>query len=113
MAFPYSLTVPLLKDVKNQMPQALCEMGPVGLNRALLVNRDKPAFDNPDLRQAMALSLDRKSFIDILTEGEGDIGGGHKPPPRRCLGEGAGMWANQAGCESPCEKKDTQAHPRM
>src|SRR5712691_6676878 len=27
MAFPYSLTVPLLKDVKSQMPQAICEMG--------------------------------------------------------------------------------------
>src|SRR5207253_1452011 len=26
--FPYSLTVPLLRDVKNQLPQALCEMGP-------------------------------------------------------------------------------------
>src|SRR5258707_7988296 len=81
MTFPYSLTVPLLKDVKSQMPQAICEMGPVGLNRALLVNRDKPPFDNADLRRAMALSLDRRAFIDILTEGEGDIGGGHPPPP--------------------------------
>ena len=73
MTFPYSLTVPLLKDAKNQLPQALCEMGPVGLNRNLIVNRDKPPFDNPDLRRAMALSLDRQAFIDILTEGEGDI----------------------------------------
>src|ERR1700736_4499004 len=56
LTFPYSLTVPLLKDVKNQLPQAMCEMGPVGLNRGLIVNRDKPPFDNPDLRHAMALS---------------------------------------------------------
>ena len=73
LTFPYSLTVPLLKDAKNQLPQALCEMGPVGLNRNLIVNRDKAPFDNPDLRRAMALSLDRQAFIDILTEGEGDI----------------------------------------
>jgi peptide/nickel transport system substrate-binding protein len=85
MAFPYSLTVPLLKDVKSQMPQASCTMGPVGLNRALIVNRDKPPFDNPDLRRAMALSLDRQAFIDILTEGQGDIGGVLQPPP-------AGLW---------------------
>src|SRR5712692_3481662 len=85
MTFPYSLTVPLLKDVKSQMPDAICEMGPVGLNRALLVNRDKPPFDNPDLRQAMALSLDRQAFIDILTEGQGDVGGVIQPPP-------AGLW---------------------
>jgi peptide/nickel transport system substrate-binding protein len=85
MVFPYSLTVPLWKDVKRQMPDALCEMGPVGLNRALIVNRDKPPFDDPDLRQAMALSLDRQAFIDILTEGEGDIGGVVQPPP-------TGLW---------------------
>src|SRR5260370_15180448 len=67
------------------MPQAMCEMGPVGLNRNLLVNRAVPPFDNPDLRHAMALSLDRQAFIDILTEGQGDIGGAMQPPP-------AGLW---------------------
>ena len=29
----------------------------------------------------MALSLDRKAFIDIITEGQGDIGGVMLPPP--------------------------------
>jgi peptide/nickel transport system substrate-binding protein len=85
MAFPYSLTVPLLKDVKRQMPQAMCEMRPVGLNRGLIVSRDKPPFDNAELRRAMALSFDRPAFIDILTEGEGDIGGVMQPLP-------AGLW---------------------
>ncbi len=44
-----------------------------------------PPFDSPDLRRAMALSLDRKAFIDILSEGPGDIGGVLQPPP-------AGLW---------------------
>jgi peptide/nickel transport system substrate-binding protein len=87
--FPYSLTGPLLKDVKHQMPQALCEMGPVGLNRSLIVNRDRPPFNSLDLRRAMALSLDRRAFIDILTEGEGDIGGAMQPAP-------AGLWGMPA-----------------
>jgi peptide/nickel transport system substrate-binding protein len=85
LTFPYSLTPALLKDVKNQLPEALCEMGPVGLNRGLIVNRDNPPFDSPELRRAMALSLDRRVFIDILTDGEGDIGGAMQPPP-------AGLW---------------------
>ena len=33
----------------------------------------------------MALALDRKSFIDILAEGHGDIGGAMQPPPQ-------GVW---------------------
>jgi peptide/nickel transport system substrate-binding protein len=81
MIWPYSLTVPLLKEVQTQMPQAICEMTSSGGNRHLLINRDKPPFDNPDLRRAMALSLDRKAFIDILDQGQGDIGGVLQPPP--------------------------------
>jgi peptide/nickel transport system substrate-binding protein len=51
----------------------------------VLINRDKPPFDNLDLRRAMALSLDRKAFIDILDQGQGDIGGVLQPLPE-------GLW---------------------
>src|SRR5260370_5226168 len=81
MTFAYSVTEPLLKDVTNQMPDAICELAPIGVNRSLIANREKPPFDNPDLRQAMALSFDRQAFVDIVTEGQGDIGGVLQPPP--------------------------------
>src|ERR1700739_2717223 len=85
MTFSYSLPVPLLHDAKSQLPQAICELTPGSINRNLLINRDKPPFDNRDLRRAMALSLDRRAFIDIITAGQGDIGGAMLPPP-------AGVW---------------------
>ena len=72
----YSLTAPLLKDVQSQVPQAICEMTPNGgINAQLLINRDKPPFDNLELRRAMALSLDRNAFIDILVNNVGGGGG--------------------------------------
>jgi peptide/nickel transport system substrate-binding protein len=77
--------VPLIKDVKSQAPQAICELVPSNASTNLLVNREAPPFDNPDLRRALALALDRKSFIEILAEGQGDIGGAMLPPP-------AGIW---------------------
>src|SRR5262249_15381473 len=43
-------------------------------------------FDNPDIRRALALALDRKAFISILFEGQGDIGGTMLPAPD-------GLWA--------------------
>jgi peptide/nickel transport system substrate-binding protein len=85
MTWPYVVTVPLLKDIKGQAPQAICELRTTNASINLLVNRDKPPFDNADLRRAMALALDRKPFIDILTEGEGKIGGAMLPPPE-------GLW---------------------
>ena len=81
MIQPYTVAVPLLKDIKAQAPQAICELEPQNIYRDLLINRSKPPFDNRDLRRAMALSLDRKAFIDMLAEGKGDIGAAMMPPP--------------------------------
>jgi peptide/nickel transport system substrate-binding protein len=114
MTAPYTLSVPLLKDVQNQMPQAICELTPSGgVNRHLLVNRDKPPFDNLDLRRAMALSLDRKAFIDILSEGRGDIGGVLQPPPEGLWGMPPEMLKELAGYDPDVQKNRTQARQIM
>ena len=85
MTFPYEVSIPLLKDIQTQAPHAICDLAPGNASTNLIVNRDKPPFDNPEIRRAMMLSLDRKAFIDILAEGQGDIGGAMQPPP-------AGIW---------------------
>ena len=71
VTLPYDLTVPVFNDLRSQMPQAICELSPGIIPRTLLVNRDKPPFDNADMRRALALSIDRKAFIDILMQGKG------------------------------------------
>jgi peptide/nickel transport system substrate-binding protein len=78
-------SVALTRDITNQSPQAVCELNPTNVSRKLLMNPDAAPFDNPDLRRAMALSLDRKAFIDIITEGKGNVGGVMLPPPE-------GVW---------------------
>jgi len=72
---PFGVTVPTLKDFRSQTPQAICEVTATNVNRTMIVNSGAAPFHNPDLRRAMALSLDRKAFIDIITEGQGDIMG--------------------------------------
>ena len=81
MIQPYTVTAALLKEIKAQAPQAICEMEPQNIYRDLLINRSNPPFDDRGLRRAMALSLDRKAFIDILAEGQGDLGAAMLPPP--------------------------------
>jgi peptide/nickel transport system substrate-binding protein len=83
--FPTELTAALIKDIKSQDPTAVCEIGPINVSSNLILNRDKPPFDNADLRKALALSLDRKSFIDIIFQGQGDVGGTLLPQPE-------GVW---------------------
>jgi len=113
MTFPYSVTQPLLNDVKGRMPHALCETSSLGLYRSLIVNREKPPFDNADLRRAMALSLDRKSFIDTITEGQGDIGGVMQPPPEGQWGMTPEMLQELPGYDPDVQKNRAEAQQLM
>jgi peptide/nickel transport system substrate-binding protein len=85
MTFPYEVTIPMLKDVHSQMPQAVCEVTPLNVAPNLLIN-SKPPFDNPELRRAIAMTIDHRAFIDTLGEGQGDIGTAMLPAPE-------GLWA--------------------
>ena len=110
---PYGTTVPLLEDVKKQAPQAICELTATNVARNLILNPAKPPFDNPDLRRAVALSLDRKAFIDILTQGKGDIGATMLPPPEGLWGMPPEMLAKLPGYDPDIAKNRTQARKIM
>jgi peptide/nickel transport system substrate-binding protein len=81
MTFPTDVSVPLLKNIRRDSPKAKCTMRETGVSTNLIVNRDVPPFDDARIRRAMALTLDRRAFIDILNEGEGKMGGAMLPPP--------------------------------
>jgi peptide/nickel transport system substrate-binding protein len=81
MTFVTDVTVPLMRDVKAKNPSAICDLVPTAVSRNLIVNRDKPPFDNAELRSALALAIDREAFNKILQEGTGDLGGTLLPPP--------------------------------
>jgi peptide/nickel transport system substrate-binding protein len=86
MTFPTEVSIPLLKDVKSQAPNAVCVVEPNNVSTNIIINSSSPPFDNLDIRRALALALDRKAFISIMFEGQGDIGGTMEPAPQ-------GLWA--------------------
>jgi peptide/nickel transport system substrate-binding protein len=75
------ITPPLVGDLKKSAPAATCPMLPTNVTTHMLVNRERPPFDNPELRRAMMLSLDRQAFIDILTLGKAKLAVSMMPPP--------------------------------
>ena len=113
MTSPYYLQVPVLNDVKNQVPEATCKLVPVNVNRAVLINRDTPPFSNPDLRRAIALTLDRKAFVDTLTLGKGDIGGVMQPPPEGIWGMPLEMLKTLPGYDPDVQKNRAEARQIM
>lgn len=86
MTFATDVSIPLLKDVKANAPDAVCEIVPTGVSTNLIVNASTAPFDNPDVRTAMALTLDRDEYIKILSEGYFQKGTAMLAPPE-------GRWA--------------------
>ena len=113
LTFPYEVTVPLLKDAKAQAPQAVCDLTSTNASTNLPVNRDAPPFDNADLRGALALALDRKSFIDILGEGQFTIGAVMMPPPEGIWGMPPDMLRTLPGYGPEVEKNLAEARQLM
>jgi len=113
MTAPYSISIPLLRDINRQTPQAICQVAPGGVNRNLIVNREVPPFDKPELRRAMALSLDRKAFIDIISEGQGNIGGVMQPPPEGLWGMPPDLLKTLPGYDTDVSQNRAQARSIM
>jgi peptide/nickel transport system substrate-binding protein len=113
LTFAGSVSIPLMHDIQNQMPEAICESNPGSVNTNLIINRDAPPFNNPDLRRAMALNLDRKAFIDILTEGQGNLGGVLQPPPGGLWGLPLEVLQALPGYGPDVEKNRAEAHELM
>ena len=113
MTSPYFLQVPVVNDVKNQAPEAICQLVPVNVNRNVMMNRETPPFNDPDLRRAVALSLDRQAFIDTLTMGKGDIGGVMQPPPEGVWGMPPEMLKTLPGYDPDVQKNRAEGRRIM
>jgi len=113
LTFAGSVTIPLMHDVQKEMPEAICQSNPGSVNTNLIINRSAPPFDNPDLRRAMALGLDRKAFVDILTEGQGNLGGVLQPPPGGLWGLPLDVLQTLHGYGPDVEKNRAEAHQIM
>jgi peptide/nickel transport system substrate-binding protein len=109
----FGVTIPQLKDVRAQAPQAICESFTPNVARNMLVNRKVPPFDNPDLRRAMSLSLDRRAFNDIINEGQGVIGAVMQPPPDGLWGMPPEMLAALPGYGPDVAKNRVEARKIM
>jgi peptide/nickel transport system substrate-binding protein len=90
MTLTGEVTPELAKEVQAAVPTMQCLIQPSNTEGNLLVNRDRPPFDNAEIRKAMVLAIDRKAFSDILSRGMNAIGGAMLAPP-----EGFWGWTNE------------------
>lgn len=81
MTFPSKITMPLLHDMKAQLPNMVVHIGATAVAGNVTLNHTTAPFNDPKIRRALALTLDRSEFVRIMTEDSGLIGGAMLPPP--------------------------------
>jgi peptide/nickel transport system substrate-binding protein len=67
---PLNVTIPTLKDFREQAPEAICEAQTGNVPRTLLVNPSAPPFDNPELAGPWVWRLIAKPSSISLTRGK-------------------------------------------
>ena len=110
---PGFVPISLLKEIKNQAPEMSCEIASWNTSRTAIINRAVPPFDNPELRRAIMLALDRKAFINIIGEGQGEIGATMQPLPNGVWGMPADMLRTLPGYDPDIAKNREQAKQIM
>jgi peptide/nickel transport system substrate-binding protein len=113
MSLSYGLSMTLLKDIKNQVADAVCDIDTDNGSRNLIINPAKPPFDNPELRRALSLTLDRQAFVDILAEGQGLLGAAMQPPPDGQWGMPPEMLKTLAGYDPDVARNRAEARGIM
>ena len=113
LTFTAEISQTVMKDIKAQMPNAICEMLPTNTQANLLVNRDKPPFDNAQIRKAMVLAIDRSAFTEIIGRDTNRQGGTMLPPPEGLWGMPAEFLATVAGYGADHEKQREEGRKIM
>jgi peptide/nickel transport system substrate-binding protein len=113
IVFPWEVTIPILKDIKTQLPTAECQVTSMNNSTNLILNRDAPPFNNPDLREALSLAMDRKAFIDILNQGDAQLGGTMQPTPDGVWGLPKEMFESVPGYGGDVTKNREKARELM
>ena len=94
-------------------PQAICELNQFNIQTQLLVNSLVPPFDDSRIKKAMMLSIDRKAFIDTMSDGADRIGGVMEAPPEGVWGIGPEQLASSPGFGGDVEKNRAEAQGIM
>ncbi len=87
MTFPTEVSIPLLKDVKTQAPNAVCVVEPINVSTNIIVNSSASAVrqSRHQARAGAGAGPQGRSSRSMF-EGQADIGGTMLPAP-------GGLWA--------------------
>jgi len=81
VSFPGDTSKPLGEELKAAVPQLVMTVVGTGTSPHLLLNATKPPFNDPRIRLAMSHAMDRRAFVQAVTQGGAVVGAALAPAP--------------------------------
>ncbi len=106
VSFPGENTVPVRDQVLSQTPQMVVTEVASGVNANILLNHKKAPFDNPLVRQAVNLAMDRPTLVKTVYQGALLAGGTILPQPYGEWGLSPGDLKQLPGWGDPVKDKE-------
>jgi peptide/nickel transport system substrate-binding protein len=106
IAFPFDTTKIIAETLKKTNPDMVIVETSQNVNENILINFEKPPFDNPKLRLAINLAMDRRAYIQAVYQGGGIIGGAMLPKPYGVWGLPEEELVKLPGYGDPVQQKE-------
>ena len=109
----YTPSAVLLAEVKQKVPDAVCDVGLSYAYTQLLISRTVAPFNDPRVRRAMALAIDREAVVKTKGAGLDRLGGELLPPPEGAWGLDKAELASIPGYGPDLAKRQEEARKLM
>ena len=81
MSIPYDVDETSKKQLAGTVPELVFDLSSSNVSDNIIMNTNRPPFDNPRLRRAVAHAVDRDRLIKLVHQGLGIKGGAMLPRP--------------------------------
>ncbi len=106
------VTANTFKDVRAQLPKAICETTASNVTSVILINHKAPPFDSPKVRRAISLAIDRSEFLKTH-KSDARAGGIVMSPPHGVWGLKPEQLATVPGFGKDIERNRAEARKLM